>query len=90
MSESESEKVPRPVRRTAGVVLGGLAAGALIGAATAQPALAAEAAPAAAQTAPADVAPVAGPSVGEQFRAAFSAGIADPGGPEPFIVVSGW
>ena len=87
---SESEKVPRPIRRSAGVVLGGLAAGALIGAVTAQPALAAGPAPGAAQAVPADVAPNTEPSIAEQFRAAFSAGIADPGGPEPFIVVSGW
>lgn len=85
---SESEKIPRPVLRSAGVVLGGLAAGALIGAVTAAPASAAEAAaPVAAEAAPAGVAPVAGLSIAEQFRSAFSAGVASPSHLNTFIVV---
>jgi hypothetical protein len=85
---SESEKVPRPVLRSAGVVLGGLAAGALIGAATASPAFAAEAAPAPADAAPAGVAAAAGPSIGEQFRSAFSAGVVNPDLRAAMIVVT--
>jgi hypothetical protein len=84
---SESDRDSKAVRRAAGVVLGGIAAGALIGGAiVAQPAQASQPAHADAHEPAVIPAP---PSIGDQFRDAFAPGTADLHIYLPAVVISG-
>jgi hypothetical protein len=72
----ESDVEPKTTRRAAGVVLSGLAAGAVLGVTVAaEPAMAADAGPTAVVAADPHAQRPAGQSLQDQFRTAFTAGV---------------